>query len=64
MKCVSSQVVNYMCRGEELEDYNVFEFISDTYKESIPHWMQEQEMHTQETDLDGYSRGRPANEHI
>jgi hypothetical protein len=60
----SSQVVDYMCRGEELEDHNVFEFISDTYEEKIPRRMQEQHAHAQESEPDSYSRGRPANERI
>ena len=31
-----SQVTNYVCRGEALEDMNVMDFLMETYIEKIP----------------------------
>jgi len=61
-----SQVTDYMCRGDGLEDYNVLDFITETYDEKIPPTRRKRSGNDANIDRDTNhsSRGRPANNRI
>ena len=61
-----SQVTDYMCRGDDLEDYNVLDFITETYDQKITRTSREKS--GEDVDRDGDTedcpRGRPANDRV
>jgi hypothetical protein len=66
MLFASSQVIDYMCRGEDLEGYNVFDFVTDTYEEPIPRTESKEQTddNPSEAEEEGFRRGRRPNNRV
>ena len=61
-----SQVTDYMSRGDDLEDYNVLDFITETYDEKITPTRRKRlgDNANVDRDINHSPRGRPANNQV